>query len=207
MYTPPSFQVTDLGQLHNFIEAYPFATLISQSGNDLDVSHIPVLLDRKKGEKGTLLWHVAKANPHASTFDTPKSALFIFRGPHAYISHGWYETSPSVPTWNYAVVHAHGTPQKVDKEHLSEDLSRMVRHFERKNDIEYPSPEIPKTYRESLLDHIVGFHMEITRIEGKFKLGQNRSPEDQKGMIKGLYAENTHESTELANFIHLIRDI
>lgn len=112
MYTPKSFNITDVSRLHNFVETYPFATLISQKNQDLDVTHVPVLLDRNQGEKGTLSWHVAKANPHATAFDGLKSALLISQGSHAYISHTWYKTTPNVPTWNYAVVHAYGEPYK-----------------------------------------------------------------------------------------------
>jgi transcriptional regulator len=203
VYTPKPFNITDIHCLHDFIEAYSFATLISQKGQDVDVTHLPVMLNRDQGEKGTLFWHVAKANPHATAFDELKSALLIFHGPHAYVSHTWYTTSPSVPTWNYAVVHVYGEPQKISQECLSEDLSKMMRHYE-KTPIE--THFIPEGYKNNQLTHIVGFRMKISRIDGKFKLGQNRSPEDQEGMLQGLRKTNTPEALSLAEFIQSIRD-
>lgn len=202
MYTPKPFNITDISRLHDFIENYPFATLISQKNQDFDVTHVPVLLDRTQGEKGTLSWHVAKANPHATAFDELKSALLIFQGPHAYISHTWYKTIPSVPTWNYAVVYAYGEPTKVSHECLSADLSKMMSAFEEST----PETSVPfESYKSAQLDHIVGFRMEISRIEGKFKLGQNRSPEDQEGMLQGLCQTNTPAGVDLEEFIQGMR--
>jgi len=203
VYIPKPFNITDIHCLHDFIETYPFATLISQKGQDVDVTHLPVMLDRDQGEKGALSWHVAKANPHATAFDDLKSALLIFHGPHAYVSHTWYVTSPGVPTWNYAVVHVYGEPQKISQDCLSEDLSKMVRHYEgtvSENHL------ISETYKNNQLEHIVGFHMEISRIDGKFKLGQNRSSEDQEGMLQGLRKTNTPEAMSLVAFIQSNRD-
>ncbi len=202
MYTPKPFNITNINCLHDFIEAYPFATLVSHKVPDFDVTHLPVLFNRDWGEKGTLSWHVAKANPHATAFDEIKSALLVFHGPHAYVSHTWYKTTPSVPTWNYAVVHVYGEPQKISQDCLSEDLSKMVSHYE---GTASENHLIPEPYKNNQLDHIVGFRMEISRIEGKYKLGQNRSSEDQEGMLQGLRKKNTPETLSLANFIQKMR--
>jgi len=141
---------------------------------------------------------VAKQNPHSKEFDGIKKALFIFHGPHAYVSPSWYTSSPSVPTWNYAVIHAHGNPIQVSNEQLASDLSQMVVQHER--DSNYV---IPDDYKLKLMDHIVGFSMEIIKIESAFKLGQNRSQEDQDGMLAGL--QRNSAGSGLAEFIQSIQ--
>jgi len=191
-------KITDINQLHKFIEQFNFATLVSHDNEELNVSHIPVILNRKQGTQGTLVWHVAKQNPHSRSFDGTKNALFIFHGPHAYISPGWYKSSPSVPTWNYAVIRAYGNPTQVSNEQLASDLSQMVaQHEENSNYI------IPDDYKLKLIDHIVGFSMEIMRIESTFKLGQNRSQEDRNGMLAGLQSNSA--GSALAEFIQSIQ--
>lgn len=199
MYIPKSFENKNIDQLHQFMEKFNFATLVSNSDKP-QISHVPVMLDRTQGEFGTLIWHVAKINSHATVLDGNKNSLFIFHGPHAYISPAWYKTVPNVPTWNYAVVHAFGTPERVNKTQLSQDLTQLVNYHEsllnqKENYI------IPDSYKEKLLEHIEGFRMEIKKIEGKFKLGQNRSVDDRNGMINGLRNQNNDEAQVLADFI------
>ena len=191
----------DINQLHQFIEQFNFATLVSHHHNgELNISHIPIILDRKQGGHGTLSWHVAKQNPHAREFDNSKNAVCIFHGPHAYISPTWYKNSPSVPTWNYAVVHAYGIPKQVTDEQLSSDLSQMVKQHEGNADY-----IIPDDYKLKLMDHIVGFNMKIRKTEPIFKLGQNRSQEDQDGMLIGLQKRNNNTDLALAEFIQAIK--
>ena len=193
-------KVTDINQLHQFIEQFNFATLISHNNGELNVSHIPVTLHRNQGPHGTLTWHVAKQNPHSREFDGIKTALCIFHGPHAYISPSWYKSSPNVPTWNYAIARASGIPKQVSKEQQSSDLSQMVTQHEGKS-----SYIIPDDYKLKLIDHIIGFRMEITKIESTFKLGLNRSQEDQDGMIAGLLKQHNNEGLALAEFIQSIQ--
>lgn len=200
MYTPKSFEINNLEQLHQFIEQFNFATLISHSNGDTQVTHLPVMLDRKSGPYGTLIGHMAKLNTHLKEFDGSKQALLIFHGPHAYISPAWYESSPSVPTWNYAVLHAYGAPEIVTKEQLAKDLTHMVNHHESQLEIN-PQYNIPEGYKLKMLDHIDGFKMEIKRIEGKFKLGQNRSAEDQTNMLRELRKQKSRDAKALADFI------
>ena len=188
--------IKNIAQLHQFIEQFNFATLVCQNGQSLQVSHVPVLLDRSQGEQGTLVWHLAKSNPHTQELEGGAEALFIFHGPHAYISPAWYKVSPSVPTWNYAVVRARGKPRAVSRERLSQDLDLLARQHEA--DTDYATPEPFKT---KLLNHVTGFHMEITRLESTFKLGLNRSKEDQEGVLKGLRTQNSNEGLALADFI------
>jgi len=184
----------NLDQLHQFIETYNFATLINQTKDGvLQVSHVPVMLDRTQGSKGTLAWHLAKKNPQIHALDGGKKALFIFHGPHAYISPRWYETTPAVPTWNYAVVRAQGIPQKISLDQLEQDLSRLLHQYEGNNYL------IPEAYQAKLKEHIAGFSMEIENLEATFKLGQNRSEADQAGMLVGL--SQSEGGSALAEFI------
>ncbi len=125
MYIPASFSVDDTETLAAFVEADPFATLIS-TGEVPEVTHLPLLLDAKAGE---LLGHVAKANPHARRLDGART-LASFHGPHAYVSPSWYGTSVAVPTWNYAVVHVSGTSELVSEAETKDVLDRMVEKFE-----------------------------------------------------------------------------
>lgn len=186
-------------QLHNFIEKYNFASLINQNNGDFFVTHIPVMLDRHQGDYGTIIGHMAKVNSNFKMFDINHNSLCIFQGPHSYISPTWYRSSPNVPTWNYAVVHAYGKPTLVSKEQLSDDLTQMVNYNESKYDIN-TSYNISDDYKNRLIDHIVGFRMEILRIEHRFKLGQNKNPKDQEGILHGLREQNTFESLSFLDF-------
>jgi|SRR5688572_14573865 len=200
MYIPKSFENSKVSDLHDLIEQYNFGTLIVINKNEVEVSHIPVMLDRTKGEHGLLYWHLAKQNKQSILLNGINSVLFIFHGPHSYISPAWYKTSPSVPTWNYAVVHARGIPKKISSSQLSDDLDKFVNHHESllNTNKEYL---IPENYKMKLIEHIDGFHMEITKLEGKFKLGQNRTPQDQQSMLAELSMQNNYSALELAKFI------
>lgn len=141
---------------------------------------------------------MAIQNPHSKELSGTQKAICIFKGPDAYISPAWYKTYPNVPTWNYAVVHVYGNPIQVDQQQLSSDLSNMVNHYESSIGTDYV---LPAEYKEKLLAHIVGFKMEILHIEGKFKLGQNRSLEDQNATLEGLRQQHSNESRPLLDFI------
>src|SRR5687768_13776546 len=132
MYLPATFGETRRDVLFDFIETYGFATLISAGGIETQVSHVPLLLDRSGGDGGRLIGHVARANPHWRAFDGAQTALAIFHGPHAYVSPSWYVTTPSVPTWNYAVVHVYGRPRTLDAGGTREVLRRLVETYESK---------------------------------------------------------------------------
>lgn len=186
MYIPKSFQVSDPEVLAAFIRAHSFATLISTREGTPFATHLPLLLDQGASPQGMLLGHVARANPHWQVFDGQGEALAIFHGPHAYISPTWYAAGPAVPTWNYAAVHVYGAPRLIEGEaQLAALVDRLVATYEAPQ----PKPwsgELPPEYKAKLLQAIVGFEMEIVRIEGKFKLGQGRSPEDQLGVLGQL---------------------
>src|SRR6266511_5872245 len=188
MYVPKSFQIEDLTELHAFMRAYSFATLVTQQQGAPFASHLPFLLDAERGPHGTLLAHMARANPQWRDFAAGQAALVIFQGPHAYISPSWYEVAPSVPTWNYAVVHAYGVPRIVeDRSALYQMLKTLVDTHE--STFERPWPmELPEDYLDKMTHAIVGFEIAITRLEGKLKLSQNRGENDRRHVAEALAA-------------------
>lgn len=194
MYIPASFSVEDPAAIQGFVGSYPFATLIS-TRDEPEVTHLPLLLDR---ESDFLIGHLAKANPHAKRLDG-EPVLAIFHGPHAYISPTWYEADVAVPTWNYAVVHVRGTAELLSEAETRAVLDRTVDRFESAQPSPWPN-ELPEDIEQTLLQSIVGFRIRVSKIEGKFKLGQNRPEADQVGMLKRLQTGSPGDR-ELAEFM------
>jgi len=201
MYIPKAFEETDRDMLHAFIEAHRFATLITTLDGKPFATRLPLLLDRD-GANGTLIGHVARANPHWRCFDGNCNALASFDGPHAYISPNWYATSPAVPTWNYASVHAYGTPHRIeDPQRVEAIVERLVAIHEAEMPQPWSARMVPHEFKANLLKAIVGFEMVIERIEGKFKFRQNRPIEDQAAMLDALSTSSSARDRELANLI------
>jgi transcriptional regulator len=201
MFIPASFRVDDRETLLAFIERYGFATLVSACDGELHATHVPLLVDHKNG---LLLGHLARGNPQWEGFGDTES-LAIFMGPHAYVSPTWYATGSAVPTWNYAVVHVYGVPRLLSPDKTREVVDLTVRKYESSRQSPWPN-DLPDDFRQRLLAGVVGFEMPLTRIEGKYKLGQNRSAADQAGMLNGLYTEGG-ETRLLAEVIeHTLAD-
>jgi len=200
MYIPPFNRVDDHDRILTFIADYGFATVISADGGNLVASHLPVLLDSSDGEWGTLRSHMARANPQWRHFESGNEVLCIFHGPHAYISPSWYAMQHTVPTWNYGAVHVYGTPKLVDEAALRQIVLDTTERYESGMVVPW---QIPLTESEigKMLKAIVGFSIAITRVEAKFKLGQNRSTEDQEKMLKSLQVSTRRGDNELAEFI------
>jgi transcriptional regulator len=199
MYVPESFRESDRAEAFDLIDEHGFATLVSSSAGAALVSHVPLMLDRAASGQERLVGHVARANPHWRRFDGVEPLLAIFVGPHAYVSPSWYSNHPSVPTWNYAVVHAHGTPRLLDPEQTWALLRSLIEKYEgHRRDPWKPNlaPEVVEGY----LRAIVGFEMPIARLETKFKLGQNKHAADRAGALAGLEAEDGSDSRTLAAF-------
>ena len=189
LYVQSSFRESDVAVMQEFMRRYPFATLIS-CRDGIHVSHLPVLLDPQRGPYGTIVGHMARANEHWRDFNGETGATCVFHGPHAYISHTWYTRRPAVPTWNYAVVHASGTPTAIDdQQRLAEIIDQTLATFEPALRDLAADGHPPEAYRTPLLRAIVGFEIPIERLDGKFKLGQNRSAEDQAGIRTALAAQ------------------
>jgi len=201
MYNPAAFQVSDPTKLAEFILSHSFATLITHDGTAPFASHLPVLFRPGAGSHGTLVSHMARANPQWQHFASGGEVLAIFHGPHSYISPTWYQTGPAVPTWNYAAVHAYGTPTIFSEhERVAALLRETVSFYEAS--FEHPwSGDLPEEFRDKLMQAIVAFEIPITRIEGKFKLGQNRSAADQQGVFDTLSRSGNAESEALARLM------
>lgn len=196
MYIPKAFEVTDLATLHQFIETYSFATLVTVAGEQPVATRLPLILDRARGRHGSLLGHVARANPQWRSFDGNRQCLVMFDGPHAYISPSWYATAPAVPTWNYAAVHVYGIPRPFhDAAKLAALVDGLVGIYEAGMPQPWPGT-LPADFKAAMLKAIVGFAIEIDQIEGKFKLGQNRSVEDRSGAVVRL--ERSSDATARA---------
>lgn len=194
LYIPEHFRVASFDDQVAFIERNGFADLVSASSTgELHVSHVP-LLPRREGGKLFLLGHVARANPHWQALESAASVLAVFWGPHAYVSPTWYQNHPSVPTWNYAVVHAHARARLVEEAELHEALLELSASYEAGRPKPWRMSELPPAYVDAMLKNIVGFELEVHRLEGKFKLSQNR-PADAPRVIDALEAEG---ATELA---------
>jgi transcriptional regulator len=185
MYIPAAFREDRLDVLHDLIRQNSFGTMVSHGAQGMVASHLPLLLDSERGPNGTLRGHVARANPHWQEFQDEAEVLVIFTGPHAYISPSWYQAELSVPTWNYAAVHAYGVPRLVEGDELYDILEAMVRTYEAPLDKPW-ALQLPDHFLSRMMKAIVGFEIRITRLEGKLKLAQNRSSADQQGVVEAL---------------------
>jgi len=202
MYIPKGFEVEDLATLHGFMEEHSFATLIGALNGAPFATHLPLLIDRGRGEKGTIVGHVARANPHGKIFDGKTPALAIFTGAHAYVSPSWYASKDVVPTWLYTAVHAYGTPSvSSDPVQVRALLERMVQLFEGGFARPWQLAGQREAYLEGMQRSIVAFEMPIQRIEGKFKLNQIKSEADRKGTIAGLKSTGDVMAREVAELM------
>jgi len=202
MYVPELFRCGDRDAVLDLLDAYPFATLLTVAptqdpgadASGIAVSHIPLLLERADGSWGRLLGHVARGNPHWQLFDGERESVAIFHGPHAYVSPTWYASKESPPTWNYAVVHAWGRPRRLAGADPSAVLDQLVARHERG-----PEPfALSEPVRRSLERAIVAFELPISRVEAKFKLGQNKQAPDRDGTVVALERDGSELAHELA---------
>lgn len=201
MYIPAANRVDDKTRINSFIQANGFATVVTQNNGRLYASHLPVLFDEAEEGHGVLRSHMARANEQWRHFESSEEMLCIFHGPHSYISPSCYVMQETVPTWNYAVVHVYGMAKVVEDAAL---LREIVTDTTAKYESHRPIPwkiTLPDAALAAMLNAIVGFTIQIMRIEAKFKLGQNRSQADQSGMLRDLHASPDPASQQLASFI------
>jgi transcriptional regulator len=187
LYIPKPQLIEDRRFLHDFMEEYAFVDLVTVSPS-LHITHIPVWLDRAAGAYGTIHGHISRQNPQSSAFDGRQTGVIVFRGPHGYISPTWYaKTDNVVPTWNFAVVHASGKLRPVEgRKELNELLSKLIAKFEAYEGTSYDFNKIDDSYKYGLMGGIIGFELEIELLEGKFKLGQDRSSADKQSLLKKM---------------------
>lgn len=189
LYVPRHFRFDDPKALERFVADNAFGTLVSAGAGGLSVSHIPFLPERGADGRLRLRGHVARANPHWQALESAGEVLAIFAGPHAYVSPGWYESHPSVPTWNYAVVHARGPARLLASGDLPALLDRLSRTYEDGRAAPWRMEALPPDFARQLVEAIVGFEIVVETLEGKFKLSQNRSDRDREGVAAALEAE------------------
>jgi transcriptional regulator len=196
VYLPPHFTETREEVLLAHIERHDFGLLITQEGG-LIASQVPFLIERRDGTL-FLIGHLARPNPQCAALDSGE-ALVIFNGPHAYISPSWYGTGPAVPTWNYASVHAYGTPRTTaDKDWLRDLLRRLSERHEAREATPWRMQDQPGSFLDGMLNGIVGFEIAVSRLEGKFKLSQNRPAADRPRIIAALDARDDADSHGVA---------
>ena len=204
MYIPRHFRQQEARELHGLMRAHPLATLVTHGDRGLTANHVPLLFDAAAGDHGVLRGHVARANPVWRDAVAGCPALALFHGPDAYVSPGWYPSKRDdprvVPTWNYAVVHVHGTLAAVeDRAWLRTLVTALTAAHEASRREPWQVDDAPPEYVEQLLGAIVGLELAVTRIEGKWKLSQNRPPADRAGVAAGLRAEAGAAGGDLAD--------
>ena len=206
MYVQKHFEEADTGAMHALMRARPLATWVTQAEGELVVNHIPLLLHADDGPNGTLRGHLPRANAVGSTFSTSMESVFVFHGPQAYVTPAWYaskrEHGKVVPTWNYAVVHAHGMPRIVD------DAAWLLAHLEaltQEHEAGEPQPwkvsDAPSDFVGQTMKALVGIEIPIARLVGKWKVSQNRSPADRRGVVEGLRARGDEASAAMAELV------
>lgn len=202
MYVPPLFKEDRIDVLHAAILGSGLATLVTLTADGLIASHVPMLLDPDPPPYGTLLGHVARPNPQARGAVPGVQALAIFQGPDAYITPSWYATKREngkvVPTWNYVTIHAYGLVEFFDDtERLRAIVTRLTEREERARAEPWAVTDAPADFIEGMLRGIVGFALPIARLEGKWKMSQNRPAQDRAGVAAGLEADGREDIAEL----------
>jgi transcriptional regulator len=205
MYQPDHFRVDDIAEMHALMRARPLATLVSAGELGLYATHLPTVL-KPEGPFGAIECHLARANPHWKDLAAGGEALMMFQGPEAYITPSWYpskaEHGKTVPTWNYAAVHAYGRPAVMqDAAWLRRHVGELTDQQERSEAQPWAVSDAPERYVEAMLRGIVGFRFEITRLEGKWKMSQNREMRDRAGTATGLARRGAGEDAAVAALV------
>lgn len=206
MYVPKHFEERDLGVLHALISSQPLGAWVALVDGMLEVNHIPFLVDATRGEHGTLVGHVARANPVWKAFSKDISSVVIFQGPQTYITPSWYPSKhahgKAVPTWNYAVVHARGLPCAIeDPEWLRQHVTQLSSVHEAGRAVPWSVSDAPADYIDAMLKAIVGIEIPIAKISGKWKTSQNRALPDKLGTIAGLYERGDADAQQMAALV------
>lgn len=189
MYLPGHFSETEQDKIKNLIDQNSFATVLSFPENEKPfINHLPIIFSKKSGEENVLIGHVAKRNPQWMHFKNNSDCTLIFHGGHTYITPKWYKSGRDVPTWNYAVVHLHGKVELIEPFAEQVDILKQLAVFFEKSNSSPWEFELPEDLKDEALltSAIVSFKFHIERTEAKFKLSQNRSKEDQNGVLEGL---------------------
>ena len=191
MYLPPVFREDKIEVMHDLIKRQSFATLITLDGGEICANHLPFIIHPELSEHGTLRGHISKGNPLWKSLSTSDTVLAIFQGADHYISPNWYPSKQDhhkeVPTWNYAVVHAHGTLTIIeDQGWLKSHLNELTNHHERNQQEPWKVSDAPEKYVDQQINGIAGIEIVISKLEGKWKAGQNKKEKDIIGAAEAL---------------------
>jgi len=203
MYLPAHFEESRPERLRALLRENPLATWVVQADGGLQVNHIPFMLDADRGPHGTLVGHVARANP---VWRSMGPSVAVFQGPQAYISPSWYpskrEHGKVVPTWNYAVVHAHGTPRAIEApDEVLAIVTRLTQTHEAGTAVPWAVSDAPADYIEQMLKAIVGIEIAVERWVGKWKASQNRGVPDRLGTVAGLRQRGGEQGLGMAALV------
>lgn len=199
LYTPTHFATSDTDAVAQLLRDHPFATVITPTDGEPAISHLPLLHVAGEGPHGALIGHFARANPHWQLAQA-RMTIAVFHGPHAYVSPSWYVApARSVPTWNYAAVHAHGTLEIDDDPVAARGvLDTLARHFENGRPAAWSMAMMSERERDAMVRGIVAFRMPIGKLDAKFKMSQNRPAEDRTRVIAALAADGHPDSIATA---------
>lgn len=206
MYLPQHFEETNVGVLHDLIRAHPLGSLVVMTSQGLDANHIPFLVQPEPLPFGSLRGHVARGNAVWRDAAAGAEALVIFQGAEAYISPSLYpskqEHGKVVPTWNYAVVHAHGRIRAIDDPAwLRGHVDELVGRHEAGRPMPWKTSDAPSDFVDKLLHAIVGIEIRIDRLVGKWKVSQNRPPADREGVVEGLTQDGSAAAAAMADLV------
>lgn len=208
MYMPEQHRESRREVMHDLMRSHPLGAWVTIGDGALVANHIPFDLDPSRGEHGTLVGHVARSNP---VWRQPSEhpCMVIFQGPQSYVSPSWYpskhEHGKAVPTWNYAVVHAHGRAAWIqDHAWLHEHVSALSRRHESSQALPWAVSDAPADYIDRMIGAIVGVEIRIDRLEGKWKMSQNRTEPDRLGVVAGLLARRDAQAAAVAAVVRNI---
>jgi transcriptional regulator len=206
MYVNPRHELADHGSLLALMASRPLGAWVCQGRDGLIANHVPFLLDRSRGPLGTLIAHVARANPVWRELGAAAPSVVMFQGPQAYITPGWYPSKAAhgkvVPTWNYVVAHAHGMARAIeDRDGLLDMLNRLTDVHEARRAVPWRVGDAPSSFIDQLLRAIVGIEIPVDRLEGKLKASQDEALQDRLGTVRGLHGETSAEAGSMADLV------
>jgi len=206
MYLPKYHEETDALVLQSLIKAHPLGTWATQGDGELIVNHVPFLLDASRGDCGTLVGHVARANGVWQSFSKSVPSVVVFQGAESYITPSWYPSKhahgKAVPTWNYVVVHAHGLPRVIeDSAWLLSHVSQLTDVHEAGQALPWRASDAPAEFTAHMIERIVGIEIPIAKLVGKWKVSQNRPEPDKLGVVAGLRAKDDPQSSAMAALV------
>ena len=205
MYIPKRFLQDDINKLKGMMASYSFATFITKNGAEIEANHMPLILN-KSAERDVLQGHIAKANPMWKNLKDKSEVLIIFNGPNCYISPNYYptkiENGKVVPTWNYVSVHVKGIVSFIhDEQWVLTMLNNLTEHYEANQPVPWSLSDAPQAYIDKMLSAIVGLEIDIVSITGKWKVSQDKTEVNQKGVIEGLSKEADSNAQNIAKLV------